>query len=176
MKKKKLVLGLALAAVFTLAPVSAFAADTITVSGGTATHEVKATYNPGEPGGTVHSVDITWGEMAFTYNAASAGKWNPDTHQYDGGESGGKWTYSGNTVTVTNHSNTDVTVNLTYTAAEGFDGISGVFDNASLPLVTAVGTPVNEAPTAMATLTLDGDLRSDVNPGTTVGTITVTLG
>lgn len=175
MKKKNLVLGLALAAVFTLAPVSAFA-DTITYVGGTATHDVKATYNPGEPGGTVHSVDITWGEMAFTYNAASEGTWNPDTHQYDGREGSGRWSASGNTVTVTNHSNTAVTVNLTYNAAEGFDGISGSFDNASLPLATAVGTSVNEAPTAAATLTLDGDLRSDVNPSTTVGTITVTLG
>ncbi|WP_455501699.1 hypothetical protein [Gemmiger sp.] len=175
MKKKNLVLGLALAAVFTLAPVSAFA-DTITYVNGTATHDVTATYNPGEPGGTVHSVDITWGEMAFTYNAASEGTWNPKTHQYDDREGSGNWSASGNTVTVTNHSNTAVTVNLTYTAAEGYDYIHSKFDKDSITLTTAEGTEVTNAPHDTATLTLEGDLRSDVKPSTTVGTITVTLG
>lgn len=176
MKKKTAVLGLALAAVFALAPVSAFADSTIGTANGTASHDVKATYVAGTPGSTVYSVEITWGEMEFTYTAAAEGTWDPTTHTYDNGEGGGNWTANGNTVKVTNHSNTDVTATLTYTAAEGFTGIDGRFDNASLPLATAVNTSVENAPNATSTLTLYGTLDPSVTTSTTVGTITVTLG
>lgn len=63
--KKKTALVLTLAMVFSLAPLSAYA-DTITTVGGTASHDVKATYradSSGGAGGTVYSVDITWGDM-----------------------------------------------------------------------------------------------------------------
>ena len=64
MMKKKTALVLTLAMVFSLAPLSAYA-DTITTGGGTASHDVKATYrsdSSGSAGGKVYSVDITWGD------------------------------------------------------------------------------------------------------------------
>ena len=181
MMKKKTALVLTLAMVFSLAPLSAYA-DTITAGGGTASHDVKATYRADSSGGaggagsTVYNVDITWGDMAFTYTAA-AGTWDPANHTYTGAE-GGAWTVDkdgGNKITVTNHSNADVTAAFSYAAAPGFDGISGTFDNASLALKTAVGTEVANAPSGTAALTLDGALGSDTTANTTVGTITVTL-
>ena len=176
--KKKTALVLTLAMVFSLAPLSAYA-ETITTVGGTASHDVKATYradSSGGAGGTVYSVDITWGDMAFTYTA-EAGIWDPATHKTTGAE-GGVWKVDkegGNTITVTNHSNTDVTAAFSYAAASGFEGISGSFDKESLALKTAVGTEVANAPSGTAALTLDGALGSDTTANTTIGTITVTL-
>ena len=176
--KKKAALVLTLTMVFSLAPLSAYA-DTLTAVGGTASHDVTATYvdgSSGGAGGTVYSVDIAWGDMAFTYTAA-AGTWDPAKHAYTGAE-GGVWTVDkdgGNTITVTNHSNADVTAVFSYAAAESFTGISGSFDNASLALKSAVGTEVANAPSGTAALTLDGALGSDTTANTTIGTITVTL-
>ena len=176
--KKKTALVLTLAMVFSLAPLSAYA-DTIDRVGGTASHDVTATYvdgSSGGAGGKVYSVDITWGDMAFTYTA-EAGIWDPTTHKTTGAE-GGVWKVDkegGNTITVTNHSNTDVTAAFSYAAAEGFTGISGSFDNASLDLPTAVGTAVEAAPKGTTSLSLDGALDSNTTASTKIGTITVTL-
>lgn len=179
--KKKTALVLTLAMVFSLAPLSAYA-DTITAVGGTASCDVKATYRAdssggaGGAGGTVYNVDITWGDMAFTYTAA-AGIWDPTTHKTTGAE-GGAWTVDkegGNTITVTNHSNTDVTAAFSYAPASGFEGISGSFDKESLALETAVGTEVANAPKGTAALTLNGPLDSNTPANATIGTITVTL-
>ena len=176
--KKKTALVLTLAMVFSLAPLSAYA-DTITSVSGTASHDVTATYradSSGGAGGTVYSVDITWGDMAFTYTA-EAGIWDPATHKTTGAE-GGVWTVDkegGNTITVTNHSNTGVTAAFSYAADTGFEGITGTFDKASLDLKTAVGTAVEEAPKATTSLSLNGALGSTTVDNTKIGTITVTL-
>ena len=181
MMKKKTALVLTLAMVFSLAPLSAYA-DTIDRVGGTASHNVTATYvdgssgGAGGAGGTVYSVDITWGDMAFTYTA-EAGIWDPTTHKTTDAE-GGVWTVNndgGNIIKVTNHSNTGVTAAFSYTADTGFEGISGSFDKDSLGLKSAVGTEVANAPTGTAALTLTGALGSDTTANTTIGTITVTL-
>lgn len=176
--KKKTALVLTLAMVFSLAPLSVYA-DTITKVGGTASHDVTATYradSSGGAGGTVYSVDITWGDMAFTYTA-EAGIWDPATHKTTGAE-GGVWTVDnegGNTITVTNHSNTGVTAAFSYAAADGFGDISGSFDHDSLTLQTAVGTAVEAAPKATTSLSLNGALGSTTTDNTKIGTITVTL-
>lgn len=176
--KKKTALVLTLAMVFSLAPLSAYA-DTITAVGGTASHDVTATYradSSGGAGGPVHSVDITWGDMAFTYTA-EAGIWDPKTHTTTS-STGGVWTVNntdGDKITVTNHSNTDVTATFSYAAASDFDGITGTFDNASLNLESAVGTTVEAAPKATTSLSLDGALGSTTADNTKIGTITVTL-
>lgn len=176
--KKKTALVLTLAMVFSLAPLSAYA-DMITTGGGTASHDVTATYradSSGGAGGTVYSVDITWGDMAFTYTA-EAGIWDPATHKTTGAE-GGVWTVDkegGNTITVTNHSNTGVTAAFSYAAADGFGDISGSFDHDSLTLQTAIGTAVEAAPKATTSLSLNGALGSTTTDNTKIGTITVTL-
>lgn len=185
--KKTLALLLTLAMVLSLAIVPAAAATTtnnITTIGGTATHDVTATYRTSSSGstggGTVYSVDITWGDMAFTYTAGSAGTWNPSTHSVTGGTggTGGAWapdTPDGNKITVTNHSNAGITATLTYTAETAFSGITGTFSNTSLSLATAEGTTVANAPSGYTTLSLAGALASSTADSSKIGTITVTL-
>ena len=166
--------------VFSLAPLSAYATDTITEVGRSANHDVTATYvagSSGGAGGTVYSVDIAWGDMEFTYTA-KAGVWDPATHTITGAD-GGTWKVNnegGNKITVTNHSNTGVTATFSYAAASGYDSISGSFSNDSLNLATAVGTEVSNAPSDSAALSLSGPLASSTPASTTIGTITVTLG
>lgn len=180
MTKKKTALVLTLAMVFSLAPLSAYATDTITEVGRSANHDVTATYvagSSGGAGGTVYSVDIAWGDMAFTYTAA-AGVWDPATHTITGAD-GGTWSATntgGNQIKVTNHSNTAVTATFSYAAASGYDSIIGSFDKTSLDLATAVGTEVSNAPKDSAALTLSGALDSATAASTKIGTITVTLG
>lgn len=173
--KQIFTLALTFLLVFTLVTVTAFAADTtINAENGTATKAVTASYHSGTGGGTVYSVDITWGSMAFTYSEGSSPTWNPATHTYSSGGTGG-WSNSGNTVTVTNHSNTGVTANLIYTPEATFTGISGSFDKSTMNLETAEGKTFENASKDTAALTLSGTLDNSVITSTTIGTIKVTI-
>lgn len=164
--KKIFALILTFTLALTAASVPAFAADTIG-KGGSAVKDVKATYSAGDSAAIVYSVDITWGEMSFTYND---GAWDPDTHKYDA-----SWSPKGNTVTVTNHSNTAVTAKLSYTAADNYTDIAGKFEKGELNLATAVGTDISNAPHDSDTLTVSGALSSETLADTVIGTVTVTL-
>lgn len=145
-------------------PVSAATIDSVE---GSDSHDVKATYNSGTSGTAVYSVTITWDAMNFTYED---GAWDPETHKYDA-----NWKTTGNTVTVTNHSNADITAKFTYNAAQNYTDITGSFSQGTLNLTTAVGTPANNAPTASTSLKLSGVLNSNTPAGTTIGTVTVVL-
>ena len=113
--------------------------------------------------------------MEFTYREGSSPTWDPTTHTSKAGGTGG-WSHNGNTVTVTNHSNTEVTATLAYASTEGFKGISGSLGNKStMTLKTAEGTQFANAPTDTAALTLSGALGSNVTRSTQIGTITVTI-
>ena len=112
--------------------------------------------------------------MEFTYSAGSGRTWNPATHTYSSGGTGG-WSHSDNTITVTNHSNAAVRANLAYDQAAGFTGITGSFDKSTMNLETAEGKTFENASKDTAALTLSGTLDSTVTGPTTVGTITVTI-
>ena len=175
--KKILALVLIAAVVLCLGSVSVFAESPITAIGDSDSHAVTASYQEGSHR-VVYSVEIKWGDMKFTYNDASSGTWNPETHTYDGATAA-EWkadNAEGNWITVTNHSNTDLTASLTYAAAAGFEGIEGRFDKTSLNLATAVGTGVNAAPSDHSEFTPFGALDSDTANNTAIGTVTVTLG
>lgn len=174
--KQIFTLALTFLLIFSLVTVAAFAADTTTINGEsrTATKAVKASYSSGAGGGTVYSVDITWGSMEFTYSGGSGTTWDPETHTSGQGGTG-RWSNSGNTITVTNHSNTGVTANLAYTSETGFTGITGNFNKSTMDLATAVDTAVANAPTDTAELNLSGALDSTVKDSTQIGTITVTI-
>lgn len=171
---KKFAVLLLTLALFCAMSVPAFAA-TITTGSGREFKNVFGTYQAGSAT-TVYSVDITWGNMKFTYVDASDGEWNPLTHTYDGATTAG-WTCDegANEITVTNHSNAAVGVTLTYSATEGYAGISGTFDKNTLNLATADGTARDEAPTATATLTLRGALASTVTEEAMIGQVIVQL-
>lgn len=116
------------------------------------------TVNGSAVGGThfthiANSIDFAAGESSKTISVTELGVTK---------------TYGGKAATA--YSNDD----RTYTHAVNYTGISGHFDNSTLSLESVVGTPVNEAPTKSATLTLSGVLDKAAN-NSTVGTVTVTL-
>lgn len=173
--KKVLALILAVALILALS-VTAFAA-TITTNGGTDSAPVYATYVSGGEEKIVYSVDISWGDMTFTYTDASVGEWDGSSHSYTD-ETEATWAVStsgANEITVKNHSNTAIIAALTYTPGEDYKDVTGSFDSAKLSLATAVGTEVNAAPSATAALTLSGALDDSVSEKTQVGSVVVTI-
>ena len=141
--------------------------------------DVTGTYSDTHTSGTVYSVDISWGEMKFTYSIAGTATWQPDSHTYNtSGENAG-WDATGNTITTVNHSNVPVDVALTFTKntelnAAG-DTFEGSFDNASYNLATAEGTTYDLAPKGTSALTLTGALDASHTTSVKLGTITVAL-
>lgn len=115
----------------------------------------------------VISVDITWGELSFTY---SDGTWNPDTHEYDGEG----WTVDeegGNSIKVENTGNTDVNVTYDYKAVE--NGITGSFTDGEKPVSEPVSLPVNGS--SAVYLILAGKPEKELEKAT-IGSVTVTIG
>ena len=115
----------------------------------------------------VISVDITWGELSFTY---SDGTWNPDTHTYDGAG----WNVDeegGNSIKVENTGNTDVNVTYDYKAVE--NGITGSFTDGENPVSEPVSLPANNSSTVY--LILAGKPENELMEAT-IGSVTVTIG
>lgn len=113
------------------------------------------------------SVDITWGELRFTY---SDGTWNPDTHEYDGEG----WTVDeegGNSIKVENTGNTDVNVTYDYNAVE--KGITGSFTDGENPVSAPVALPANNSSTVYLIL---ADKPENELMEATIGSVTVTIG
>lgn len=175
MKKLSIII-LSLALLFA-ASVTAFAGDTITSQGQSASAQVKGTYVQGGSSAIVYSVDITWGSMDFIYTDTAGGIWNPQTHNYDGGTQAG-WNYSegANRITVTNHSNAAVTVSLQYIPDSNYSNITASFSQPTLSLATAENTAFSQAPSGSSELTLAGELSSSTTTKTNIGVVTVTLG
>ncbi len=160
--------------------VTAFAADgngSVNTAGGSQNIDITANFNQGVEQAAVYKVDVEWGSMEFTYTEPSAGVWNPETHQYEGKVYQGFWSHEAdsNKITVTNHSNAEVTVNF---AVELPSGIYGNFTNVdnetitSLSLASAEYTAVTEAPTAVAYFNVTGGM---INIPGKLGTITITI-
>ena len=168
--KKLFAIVLTLALVLALGT-TVFAADaTISTNNGTATSgNVTASVTTNNAADTI-SVDVTWGSLAFEYSQTAT--WNAETHA--SGVTGGAWaltsTYQ-NVATVKNHSNVAVTATASFTKANGTD-YTATFENASQNLATAVGTTVQNAPSATFAMRVAGSAPED---GDTLGTITITI-
>ena len=148
---------------------------TVSSPGDTAEIDVQGKYAASAPPATVYHVDVSWGSMEFTYNAAPLGSWDPSTHSYVGG-SQASWTYdtNANVITVKNHSNAGITASFNFGAEEGFN-VGGGFSNGSLTLETAEGKTPENTPTGTTALTISGALDSSVTTPTKIGTVTVTI-
>lgn len=150
------------------------AADVTLGESGTQNIDVQAKYVDASTNVTVYSVDITWGAMEFTYTESGSNIWNPGTHAYDL-TSDTIWTSNGNTITVTNHSNAEVTAAFAYTPATGFEELTGTFSINELVLATAENTTVDAAPGASTQMEISGALDKDLTTPSKIGTITVTF-
>lgn len=138
--------------------------------------DVTATYKAGAVSDIIYSVDVSWGSMEFTYTSPAQGTWNPETHAYDGAETTGRWSCGtdANKITVTNHSNTDITADLSYNKGVDYQDIVGTFSSDVLSVASAVDTPVEQAPSASAILEMAGELPES-EESVVVGSITITL-
>lgn len=140
-----------------------------------------------EATGTVYSVDVAWGSLVFTYKDATAGTWQPADHSYanvgtDGWKTGeGVAAQVSSTVTVTNHSNADVTIKTSYENEADTKGVTVSVTGESTAVAgklltagvvgeydTAANTTINVTVSGTPTIT-------DVDGNVTIGTITVTV-
>lgn len=95
---------------------------------------------------TVYSVDIIWNDLNFTYNDDSA-VWNPLDHTYNVPAEDVGWTDRTGKVTVDNHSNDAVNIEVAFEPANKANGTARlIVENASYSLASAVGTSVEDAP------------------------------
>jgi len=171
--KKVISLILALVMIMSLS-VTAFAAEGVT-NGGTDTSDVKGTYSSTATV-TVYSVDIAWEGLSFTYNGAFEGTWNPESHEYENATAAG-WAAGNGTITVTNHSNTEITATPSYTAKDGYESAGMNFSTAALKVATAdngVDGAAGTAVTGTITVTPTGSLPEGTE-NATIGTITITI-
>ena len=121
--------------------------------------DIKVYYYAGSKASEVVSVDIAWGAMEFSYYDEVEGTWNPSTHQFDN-SSPARWEILNNSnyVTITNHSNKDITATLALYMNPGYSSVTAQFDTTTLTIPTAVGTASNNSPSSTAYLTLSGEL------------------
>lgn len=152
-----------------------FAATTVGENGGSTGINVAGVYESTGTVATKVSVDIAWTDMLFTYTEGSQGTWDPSTHTYVGAKSG-SWSDDA-TITVTNHSNTDITATLSFESNE--DTVTGVFTETSgtegdniLNLDSADGLTVENAPSASASFGLSGSVTAS---NEAIGVITVLI-
>lgn len=171
--KKAISLALALSLSSVLST-TAFAAA-IEENGGKQDIGVKAKYIENIVTEKTIYADVVWGEMEFTYSVSGSKIWNVDEHDYDL-ESEGKWSASGNEISVTNHSNTPIAADVTYKPLAGYSEVTGKLTKESFELPSAEGKTYDDASLTETTeLTLSGELSCDVTKMTKVGTATVTI-
>lgn len=143
---------------------------------------VTASYEATTEAAVVYSVDIIWGDMAFTYKASNPGTWNPDTLTYEGSTEPG-WTFStatsseninGNQIRVTNRSNADIFCNFSFapTSDGTYSNISGSFSPGSFFRINPA--QIGSASSEIVSLNLDGTPPSDIY-NTRIGTITISI-
>ncbi len=166
---KKLIC-IALALVMTLALSVTCFADTA------GSGEVKASYVAGgDNEAPVYSVDVVFDDMDdFTYTDV-AKKWNPESHAYDIVEGEGSWNKTTANITVKNHSNAAVDVEVTYAKGSYQGGVNGAISNGEFELASAVGKAVGSPDSKVATLTISGKPENTMTSATLVGTVTVSF-
>ena len=160
-----------LALVLTVALCASFAASAATISGlSNTTTDANVTFNAKTEDKTaVYSVDVTWTDVAFIYNAGTT-TWNPSTHEYDAAGAAASWTDGQGTVTVTNHSNAAVKATVSFEPASNGSATVTIANNV-IALASAENTDKNDAPTGSATLTAGGAPTATGK----IGTVKVTI-
>ena len=179
---KKIVTTAAALAMAATLSLTAFAAGNGKLETNNATKDitVNAQYSNTVTEAEVISVDITWGAMSFTYSESGSKTWDPSDHTYEDNSTTG-WVASGNTITVTNHSNVDVKANFTY-MGKNASAPTGSFTynktaeaDGSIKLTRGLEGNYATAPAVTATLNLSGALDSSKTTATEIGKVTVKI-
>ena len=176
--KKIFAIVLTLALVMSMSTV-AFAADaTLTDETSTSEHEVQVKVSNSGADKAVISVDVTYGDLQFTYVSAEASLWNPETHKFEAdNDDAGTWQVDGdNTVVVTNHSNRDVVVAVTAEKETTETGDLAInVANGTGTLANGVVDAYDTAASLTATITVSGTPTTQAADYETVGAVTVAI-
>lgn len=185
---KKVIMTILALAMVSAMSINAFAATELTTSPATKNGEgeyeigVSARYVDGISAGETVSVYIEWGKMEFTYSVGGTKEWNADSHTYTVKNPTAAWIESGNTVTLTNHSNVDVKAIFTYT--DNANKLTGSFTydnnktadtNGAITLTKAMENNTVNVDKVTATLNLSGTPDNTLTDFTKVGKVTVKI-
>ena len=119
---------------------------TITEQGGSASVNITVNYLGTSNLNTVYSVDVIWDDISFTYDAGSM-QWDPEAHDYVSEEREAGWSDASGKITVINHSNADVNIDVTFDKSNIVNGNADLsIATPSFTLNSAVGTAVADAP------------------------------
>lgn len=136
--------------------------------------DVNARYQVQTKAPATYSVDLAWSDMTFTYVQEEKLTWNAKDHSYKS-RSSGKWENNKGAVTVTNHSNVDIQVEITYTPLDD-TGITGTLKNGSRKLKAGKEGDYEGAAKMTATLTVSGKPNEKVTAqGTKIGSLKITI-
>ncbi len=128
----------------------------------------------------VYAVDITFGDMTFTYGTET--KWNPNTHKYEvveGGEA--VWSATGTpNIVIDNHSDLPINYAIaasnenqtTYGAKVQFDGKDTASGTIAKCPVEAVDVP---SATVMVSVVTEGTVQNITTAPVKLATVTVTI-
>ena len=128
----------------------------------------------------VYAVDITFGDMSFTYGTTT--KWNPNTHKYEvvGGGTA-EWSPTGTpNIVIDNHSDLPISYaiaasydnQVTYGAKVQFDGQDTASDTIERCPVEAVDVP---SATVVVSVVTEGDVQNITTDPVKLATVTVTI-
>lgn len=187
--KKLIAITLALAMIFAMS-ITAFADEvesptTLTNKAPSVNIPVNGEYIEELLSDEIISVDVEWEAMNFTYAATQQGTWNPQTHEYDNSAKDAAWVNETTSdITVTNHSNVDVTATFTFKAETTYSTVTGSFkageadtaaDSKLVKLDAGVQDKPDEAANETVTFEIGGTLAEGTAEGTKLGTITVSV-
>ena len=124
----------------------------------------------------VYDVDITWGNMKFIYKTICTRTWNSRTHSYSESFKYA-WENTGNTISITNHSNTAINAKFTYNKGAGYSSVKGTFSNNGKKVIaSAVNKKLNDSSlTWKCNLNLSGAINKTLENYTTVGRVNMTI-
>lgn len=124
---------------------------------------------------TKYSVDIKWTDMTFAYTLKGTREWEPSDHSYST-DTSGKWTKDTATVTVTNHSNADVYVDMKFDPIREDTGIVSELTGGNGVLAAGEENKPDEAAEIVGRLHISGTPNTDVlKDRMKIGTVKVTI-
>ena len=111
----------------------------------------------------VVDLQITWGNLSFTYVVENNYRWDSTTHKYTKEEPKSYWTNNGNGIVIKNNSKKAVNINLKYDPT--IKNVSGIFSSDTFKVDANKQRVVN--------FNLSGSLSSDYYKTTSAGIITL---
>lgn len=136
---------------------------------------------------TVYWVDITWDSLDFEFRHGNLGDWDAVNHNYKDTVSSA-WSVAGanswdstaeGKVTVTNHSNTSINVTASVNKPEyqEYQNVTVSVSDANSPqqIDTAVGTPKDNAPNKVWTVTVGGTPGVSAVQNATIANVNISI-